>query len=177
MIDFYSDVATFGIISANLRLIFSVVVSIILVIIGIVIIVQPVKRSKMVNGIITATNCITKNTDGSIQQIYYECTFDVKCTINGKEITPNLTQTSSVPYTVNQKINLYYDPNDISDIDTFSDNNSIWGWLLIGIAIFIVLGAAIWTLIVHKSKFAAAIGGGAEGVGIFGGAISTLFGK
>lgn len=177
MVDVYSDAATFGKISANVRLIIAVVISIIFIIIGIYIVVQPVKRNKMVRGIITSSNCIENITmDKSVQKKYYECILNVKCTINDKEITSIITKTNTFPYTINQTINLYYDPNDILNIDTFSDNYHIWGWILICIAIFIVLGAGIWSYIVHQSKFAAAVGGGSEAVGIFGNVFKGLLG-
>ena len=178
MVDLYGDVATFGIISANIRLIIIIVLSIILIIIGISIIVNPVKRSKMVKGTITSVDCSEHTTqDGSKQSRYYDCTVNVKCNIDGKDIVANLTLITFVPYKVDQKIDLYYDPNDVTNIDIFSDNYRFWGWLIISIAIFMVLGTAIWNYIVHKSKFAAALGGGAEGIGILGNALGGLFGR
>jgi hypothetical protein len=178
MVDLYSEAATFGIISANIRLIIMIVISIILIIIGISIIVQPVKRSKMAKGTITSSNCSEHTIqDGSKQSRYYDCIVNVKCNIDGKDVVANLTITTLVPYKVNQIIDLYYDPNDVTNIDIFSDNYRFWGWLIIIVAIFMVLGTAIWAYIVHKSKFAAAIGGGAEGIGLLGNALGGLFGR
>ena len=178
MADVYSDVATFGRISANVRLIITGVISFILIIIGISIVIQPVKRSKMVKGTITSTDCSEYTTrDGSKQSRYYNCTINVKCNIDGKEVVANLTLTTIVPYKVNQTIDLYYDPKDFTNIDTFSDNYRFWGWLIIFISIFLFLGTAVWAYIVHKSKFAAAIGGGAEGVGIIGNVLGGLLGR
>jgi len=170
MVDVYSEVANFGIIFADVRLIITVVISIILIIIGIIIIVKPTKRNKTVTAIITSLNCVEHAIDGSVKKDY-ECTFSVKYTINDKENTSELTQINSVPYKINQKIELYYDPNDIKNIDTFSDDYRIFGWIIIVVSIFLVLFSAIWVFIVRKSKFAAAIGGGTEGLGL----IKSLF--
>lgn len=178
MVDVYSEAATFGLISANIRLIIMIVIAIVLIIIGISIVTQKVKRSKSIKGTITNSDCIEKTytTDNGTQK-YYSCTITVKANIDGREVIPTFTIDSSVKYANNQKIDLYYDPNDLNNIDVYSDNYQFWGWLIIAIAIILVIGAAIWALIVHKSKFAAAIGGGAEGLGIIGNVLGGLFGK
>ena len=178
MVNIYGDVADFGRIAANIRFIIAVVISIILIIIGIIILTKPVKRTKIVSGIITSSVCTENNTTvNNTQKKNYECTFSVKYTINDQEFTKyNITQTNSVPYNIDQIIDLYYDPNDITNIDIFSDNYHYLGWVAIGIAIFIVVSTGIWSYIVHKSEFAAALGGGAETVGIVNNALK-IFGR
>lgn len=172
MVDVYSDIAEFGKIAANIRLIIAAIVSFILIVAGIVILTLPVKRNEKVEGTITSTNCVEKTiTENNVQKKDYECDITVKYTIDGKDISSNIKQTTTTPYSINQLINLYYDPNNITDIDVFSDNYRIWGWISFGLAIIIVVGAGIWAFVVHKSKFAAAAGGGAETVGL----ISNMF--
>ena len=70
MVDVYRDAATFGVIAADVRLIIAVVISIILIIIGIIVVVKPVKRNKMVRGIIIDDpKCIEHiTTDKSVQK-------------------------------------------------------------------------------------------------------------
>ena len=137
MPDLYSDVASFGVLAADIRLIIIIVISVIMIIIGISIVAQKVKRSKIVSGTITNSNCIEEqNTDSSGHTTkYYNCTITVKCNINGTDVTPNFTITSFEKYVKDQKIDLYYDPNDITNINTFQDNYHFWGWLIIIIAI------------------------------------------
>ncbi len=177
MVDLYSGAAEFGVVMADIRLIIMIFFSIILIIIGISILTRQVKRSAMVKGTITSVNCTEHISDGSIKNKYYICTFSVKCKIGDKEVIPEFTQTTSTQYKLNQTINLYYDPNNFEDIDTYSDNYRIWGWIVIGVALFLVGGAAIWAYIVRKSKFGAAVGGGAEGINIIGNVFKNLLRK
>jgi hypothetical protein len=177
MVDLYNEVATFGIIGADISLIISIVIALFLIIIALLMLFKKVKRNAKVNGIITKSNCTEKTyTDNKNTTKYYSCNITVNCTINNKNIDLNFT-TSGVKYDINDKVILYYDPLDITDIDLYSDDLRVWGWVVLFIAVFIVVSSAIWSYVVRKSKFAAAIGGGAQGINILGGALGGLFGK
>ena len=177
MVDLYNEVATFGIIGADISLIISILIALFLIIIALLLLFKKVKRNAKVNGTITKADCTEKTRIENNNTIKdYSCKITVSCTINNKNIELNFT-TSGVKYDINDKVNLYYDPLDITDIDLYSDDYRIWGWVVLFIAVFIVASSAIWSYIVRKSKFAAAIGGGAQGINILGGALGGLFGK
>ena len=180
MSDLYSDVASFGVLAADIRLIIMSVICVVLTIIGISILLQKIKRTGVVDGTVINSDCIeeqNKDSSGNITTKYYSCTISVNCVINGRDITPNFTVTSFQKLVKDQKIKLYYDPNDITNINIYQDNYHFWGWLLIILSIILILTTATWAFIVHRSKFAAAVGGGAEGVNIIGNVLGGLFGR
>lgn len=168
----YEDAAKFGIVTSNIYAIIGTVVGVLMIIGGIYIVLTKVYRTAQVDGSIKNCTCNVQRT--STKNGYstsYNCNFDVYYSINSVENNKHFNTNSSVTYADNQKITLYYDPNDITNIEINRDNIHIIGWILIGIAIFIIVASWVRVYIVNKSKFGAGLVGGVEGARM----IKTLF--
>jgi len=106
-----------------------------------------------------------QSVQGKVVKSSYDCTTTktptckVDITYSVNNTTYNKTFTSAKMYKVGDTVDVYYNPNDVSD----SEINPLpkWlGWASIGGAIFVVILSWIWVWLVNKYKFLAA----AEGV-------------
>lgn len=153
----YSGLSTFGVIMADIKAIIGIIIGIILLIAGIICIRNKTHRTSTVNGIILNTSCVNSTNKSSVAN--YNCSFDAKYTINGKDFTKHFDTTDSDYKNNNDTIVLYYDPSNIDDISTMSDNLHVIGWFLIILAILIAISSIVWAVLANKFKPVAAISG------------------
>lgn len=171
----YKDVASFGRTMSFIGAIISTIIAILLIILGIYFVVKNIKYSASVKGTV-------KSVDGSDSILcknvnnMYNCTFEVDYKIPNSEgekiVFNNLNTTKN--YQVGDNIDLYYDPNDVNtNLQLNKDDNRVFGWVLIVIAIFMIILSWLWNYLVYRSKFLAATEGVATGLSI----ISSPFRK
>jgi hypothetical protein len=165
----YSGAATFGKIYSIYSGIITLIIGIVLIMIGTYII-SPKNHLKSTDGIVLDSNCTTSTSydDKGNPQQHKSCTSRVKFSIDGVD-QPEQNITTSKQYADNYPITIYYDPNNISNIEVEPASKTV-GWILISIAI--LMNIMSWGLVIltQKSKEAAAVYGGAEAVGMLSGA-------
>lgn len=143
------------------------VISIGFIAFGIYLIVHhPVYTEGPVTGTLTVlpNACVATITNGNSSS---SCTFDVKYTTkDGVNLTKGMTKKGS--YTNGQTVDVYYNPNNHSDIMIENnDNTTIFGWIMIIIAVIVVIGAWLWVWLTNKYKFLAAAEGASTAVNMF----------
>jgi len=187
----YSGTAKFGKAVTDIKAIIATIITIPFIIWGIALISHKIKRTAQVTGTIDNN---TNNTDKylcnpnyntscqTVQDQYgyvyyncststsYSCNFRVKYRLPGGSTdlyTPYFT-TNGIQYTVGQSIPLYYDPNNLTDIEMSQDDYRFAGWLMLIISLIILISAWIWVILTHSYKPLAAYAGAAEGAALAG---------
>jgi hypothetical protein len=187
----YSGTAKFGRAVTDIKAIIATVIAIPFIIWGITLIAHKIKRTAQVTGTIDSN---TNNVDGYLcnpnysttcqtlqdqyGNVYYDCktstsftcNFRVKYSLSGGTpdlYTPYFT-TNGTQYVVGQKIPLYYDPNNPTDIEMSQDDYRVAGWLMLVISLIILIGAWVWVILTHSYKPLAAYAGAAEGAALAG---------
>ena len=159
----YTGAAEYGKFKAIIGFIFGTIAGIGSIIGGIYLLKKKTHRTGSVIGtIIKDPNC-QSNIVGRKTQ--YICNLEIKYNIDGKEYTITTLTDSYTRYGINNTIKLYYDPNNISDIQIISDSTRTPGIIFIIFGIIILLSVSIQLYFVIKYKSVAAVGGG---VGLIG---------
>ena len=149
-----------GKVFTGIGLFMAVIIGTIFIIIGVYLIKHPDKKNKSLIANITKANC-TKviNYTNNNQTITYQCDLDINYTINNQNFVNKFTENSSIDYTNEKTIKIYYDPNNPNDISTSYSDNPLLGYILIGVALFIILISGIWYWASRKSKFVSELAG------------------
>lgn len=117
------------------------------------------KYSGKTTGTIKATDdsqvCTVKNSDP--KNLSYSCTFNLEYNANGKQQTKTYTEiTTTKQYSNGQILTIYFNPDKPDDISLTSDSSKTLGFVLLGIAIFIIFLSWYQYYKVKKFKFLAA---------------------
>jgi hypothetical protein len=117
------------------------------------------KYSGKTTGTIKAINneniCKVKNPDP--KNLSYSCSFNLFYTANGREQTKEFTNvTTTKQYADGQTLTIYFNPNQLDDISLSSDSSKTLGFVLLGVAIFIIFLSWFQYYKVKKFKFLAA---------------------
>ena len=156
--ELYTGTADFGRIMAIIGAVIATLIGIGMIIGGIVALHHTTTRTAQVQGEVTNNNPCTPTAVNNV--VKYNCIIDVTFTLSAKVYTANfINNNSNINYRKGDAITVYYDPKNPSDNGLLSDNSKIVGWVLLGIAPFIILFAWLWVYITRKSKVAAAAGG------------------
>ena len=158
--DIYEGSAKAGSVIADIQAIFGTIIALILITLGIYLVFfKPPKRTMQIQGKIEAIMNNNNKCDSYMvynrnnSQLLYKCLLSISYTIPGQPpATKLITTDSSTPYVVNDNITLYYDPNNIQDIDIYSDDYRTIGWVLFGIGVFIIVFSWIWAWLTHRYK-------------------------
>ncbi len=87
----------------------------------------------------------------------YNCTFNLVYNINGQDLIKTINNiTVSKQYVDKQTITIYYNPDDLTDINTQSQSSKLLGCILILISVFIIFFSWFQYYRVKKFKFLAA---------------------
>ena len=167
--EFYSGAATFGRVSAGIGAVFTTVIAVIFVIIGIVLLFHKTVYSKTTQGVIIDTPTCDSNHNNN--DVTYNCyNIQIIYTVDGK-VYPmqTLTSSGSTRY-VRGPVTIYYDPSDPSKISLTLDNYHTAGIVLIVVGLIIAIIAWIWFVITMRYKAVAAVGGVSSGIEMIGGA-------
>ena len=124
------------------------------------------KYSGKTTGTIKAVNggniCSVKNSDP--KNTSYSCTFNLEYSANGQSQTKTFTDIiTSKQYADGQTLTIYFNPNQLDDISLTSDTPKSLGFVLLGVAFFIIFLSWYQYYKVKKFKFLAA----EEGVNTF----------
>ena len=158
----YSASAEGGRIYAIASVISSSFIGIILLIIGYSLLTKGIYYNKTKTGIVKSCNC----QNGCNTVVGYCKT--PNCTINKTVLDSITTETDIIglvsfsntgTYNPGQKVNLYYNENDLFDLQLTSDDWRITGLVLVIIAILITGGSWLRLWMANKSKFLASTGG------------------
>ena len=162
--------AAFGRFMALVSLIIGGVISLVLFCIGLYLLLSKGKYTEVIEGTVTKSECKSyTNTTGKNTTQGVTCALEVQYVIGNNKYT--LPLTTSNTYQVNQKIQLVYNPADPRDAKEKVLSRAIWGWILIGIAVFIILAASLHYYLVNRFKVAAAAAGIGQGVGMVASAV------
>lgn len=165
--DIYTGVSTFGRVVADVRAVVGTIFGLLLIILGIYLIIKKSHRTKTIQGIITNSDCQEIIKDNSI---YFNCNLTVNYIINGVLQTKTFTLSdSSVKYIISNKITLWYDPNNISNIELASDNLHSLGIGILIFGIFIIVFSILWAYLANKYKPVAAAEGIFDGINLISG--------
>lgn len=155
--ELYSGAATYGRINAIIGSIFGTIIGVLMILGGIGLIKRKTKRDKTVKATITNdTDCYGHSENNNTT---WNCNLSLAYNIDGKDYTTSISSSSSIKYEKGNTVTLYYNPDNVSEIDLVSDNTHIIGWVVLVIGIFLLISTWVWLYIVYKSKFAAASGG------------------
>jgi hypothetical protein len=149
----YEGLGTLGKISNIIKLVSTIIISIILIIIGYILIKAYDNKIKT-SGRFSDISCnSTITADNKIQHL---CSGYVVYKIDNKQYT----RYYSAPYTIhnNQEIVVYYNQSNEEDF-IISNNRYYIGIGMIGISIFILLATIVWTILSFKYKPLAAMSG------------------
>lgn len=156
--EIYSGTATFGKIRAIIGVIFGTIIGIIMIIIGIYMISKKNKYTEKIKGKVTNYPDCNKHTDKNTTS--YECNVNVSYIIDGKTYNLKDKHTDTyIKYTKNKQIDVYYNPKNPSDGSLASDDERRFGWIVLVIGIFVLLGSWISLWFIMHYKFMAALYG------------------
>ena len=156
----YDGAAAFGVFMSIVGLIFGILTSIGLIIGGVYLIRKKNVFTSTAQASVLGINCHEVNTQTSPTRTpIMETQCDVKITymVNDKAIV-KFTR-STVPYSIGDVMTIRYNPNKPTDTVEELTNFKVIGYVLIGIAIFILVGVSLQYYIVSRFKFAAAAAG------------------
>lgn len=153
--EIYSGAASFGRVWTLIGAIFATLMGIVLVGIGIYTLTRKiVNKDKVQATVLRDTDCKSDTTN---------CVLNVSYTYKGKNYQSVFIKFSGlVQYISGQTVDIYINPEDISDITLNEPLPKSAGYVFIGIGILITLIAWIWYWLASKFKFvgaAAGIGG------------------
>lgn len=159
----YEGAASYGRFMSTLGLILSIIIGIVLIYFGVKFELSPNVYTESTMAQITKAQC-NQSIDKD-NNVNYTCTLNITYTTKATPTTPAQTLnrmisvTSRTIYQTGGVIQVQYNPDNPQDVRSSSLSKHQTGWILIGIAIFIIIGAIIWYYIAHRYKFAAAAGG------------------
>lgn len=151
----YSGAASYGRFMALVSLIIVSIISIILVSISIYLILKKNIYTGSVEGVINTIECQT-NTNN--KQKTATCNLNVTYIVNNKKYTHDVI-TSNIHYSKGDNISIKYDQNNPENIQKNRLNNKSIGFIMLGIAAFLMLVVVIYYYVVNKYQFAAAAAG------------------
>ena len=171
----YTATAEGGRIYAFVGAITGTILGIILIMIGFSLITKEIYYNKVKVGIVKSCNCVnsvqqTSNGSSTVticNTVVGYCIIP-NCTIDKTLLDSITTNTETIgivnfqntgSYNPGQKVNLYYNENDVMDMQLTSDDWRFTGKILILIAILIISGGWVSVWMANKSKFLAAAGG------------------
>lgn len=168
--EIYSGSASFGRITAFIGAIFTSILAIVMIIIGIVILVKKNHKKSVIGTVKNcrelANKCCTQSGPHGDR---FHCSLTISYEVDNHTYTTNIDTNSEKSYSIGSTITLYYDPDNPSHV---SQKQSIPRWtggVLIGIALFLVTSAWLWVWLTRKYKFAAASQGVGSGLSIISG--------
>ena len=169
--EIYSDSAAFGRIRAIIGVIFGTLIGLGLIIGGIFAIAHKTKLSSETIGIsvnkdnnpIPIDQCGTTTTNNNTT---YNCNFRLRYTVDGIDYYSQFNTHDSINYSNETKVTIYYDPNNPNNSSPTKDDYHTVGYILLGIGIFLLIGAWVSLWIVLHYKFAAAASGAAGAIGM-----------
>ena len=150
----------FGRFWAEFSAIFATIIGIGMIIGGIFALIHKTTHTKLTQGTILTAVCTTNTTNAN----EVDCDLTITYSVNRKSypLSANTTGMINWETNVNKDIDVYYNPNDHSDAGLSINNTKILGWVLIGIALFLIIGSWFTVWLVNKYKWAA-FGEGALG--------------
>lgn len=158
--EIYSDTASFGRISSIIGAIFATLISLIMIMVGILMIKSKDRHSKKETANVTKVVCNPYQTIDNPPRTNYSCDFTLQ-TSNGVE---QYHSDNERDYSNYKSLDIYYDPNNPSDIELSKPPLKIIGFVLFGLGLFILIGSWIGVWITQRYKAAAAASGIATGV-------------
>lgn len=167
--ELYSGAAAYGRINAIIGVIFGTIIGILMILGGIGLIKRKTNRTKTIKATITNDPGCSGHSENN--NTIWDCNLSLSYNIDGKDYTTSISSSSSTKYDKGNTVTLYYNPDNVSDVDLVSDNTHVIGWVILVIGIFLLISTWVWLYIVYKSKFAAAAGGATALVGDISGAI------
>ena len=165
--DIYTGVSTFGVIMSDIKAIIGSIIGLIAIIAGIILIVKKSTRTSTVDGIVIDSICdeVINNSN-----THYKCGIDIEYTINNKTTTKNFKDLNSNQfYQLGDTVTLWYDPNDVTNIDILSDNLHVFGWGLLIFGVCIIFFSILWAYLANKYKPVAAAEGVLSGINLISG--------
>jgi hypothetical protein len=161
----YTGVSSFGVIMSDIKAVLGTIIGLIMIIVGIYCLTKKDLRTSTTSGTIVSEDidqqCIETINNNSI---IYSCYPMFSYTINGTLYSKRIKIDGNKKYFKGNTLTLYYDPNNIDNIDTVSDDLKMVGWMLIGFGIFIMIGSILWAYLANKYKPIAAVEGIFSGV-------------
>lgn len=169
--EMYSGAAGLGKIYALFSAILGTLISVVMIIVAINII-KNRRRLISVNGKVTKSsmdnNCLTQtdiNSSRGRTRTVTTCNFDVNYQAsNNQSYTKTFSSTDM--FFIGDNVTVWYDPNNPNNAE-YKPTSTIFGWIIIGIGVFIILGGWFWVWVTRQYKFAAAAGGVKAAVNIF----------
>jgi hypothetical protein len=169
--DIYTGASEYGKIMALIGAVIGTFMSIVLIIFGIIFILSKPLYTGEVDGTITnEPQCIpVTTTSNNTTTTRFNCNgIDVDYKVEGKDYkSEGLFHTNDFALKKGNKLKLFYKPENPADVITDSDNKHVLGGIMIGSAVFILVGVWAWFFITKYSKFASAAGGAASAYNLF----------
>lgn len=183
--DIYSGSASFGRIMSIIKAVIGTLVGIAMIIGGIFLVRSRTKYSesttaKILNTDTDKVDCVRTGdqTGNSNDNDMWNCSnIKLSWTVGGKNYDNKnspMSYTGSTNlegYKNGASVNIYYDPSNPRDITIQRLPTHIFGWILLGLGILILISGWLWVLITQKSNFAAATSGVATTAGLISDAI------
>jgi anionic cell wall polymer biosynthesis LytR-Cps2A-Psr (LCP) family protein len=161
--DVYDGAATFGRFMAWIGLIICAIIAIILIIVGVYLLTHPGKYTAKTKGIVTKSDCRAFTERNGSHNM--SCDVTAEYEVEGTQLETRVLLTGESNETrPGQAMELVYDPRNPQDAKKKLLSRATIGWILIGIAIFIVVAAAVHLYLVKRFKFAAAASGVGQGI-------------
>jgi len=154
----YSGAASFGLIKALISAIIGTVISVIMIIIGINLMLKKTNTT-WVEGIILNVKCIPAENSFNDKVNTQNCNINVSYEYNGKQ-NKNIQYTGNLVYTVDQKVIIYINKDNESEIYLDNPSPKSLGVTLLIIGLLILGGVWLMFWLAKRYKFLAA----AEGV-------------
>jgi hypothetical protein len=163
----YESSVDFGKIIADIKAVIGTIFGIILIGIGIAM--ANSKPNRIISTIGTINNnpnCVVVNYNNKTGESSFSCSIDVSYTINGQNLNKTF-KTTGQPYFKNDMVTLYYDPNNISNIDMYSDDVRGIGYFLIILGLILIISSITWAYLANRFEFAAALTAGTTATSMF----------
>lgn len=169
----YTGAAEYGKVMAIIKAAIAIVIGTIFIAVGIFLAVRKTNRTSFVSGtIINIPTCVENGTNKSIN---WNCNIIIQYVINGKTYKTPLNTNGNIHYLTGQTVDLYYDPNNITDIDMGTDNTHVIGYFIIVIAAITMIISIIWAYLATRYKSIAAVEGAYDAIDMVGGAMRNGF--
>lgn len=149
----YDGAATFGQFMALLALIVGSIVSFILLLVSLYLLTRTSNYISTTATVMSVTNCSNVSSSSEKGKDIIQCQVALKYTVDSKEYTNTIT---TGPQNVGSTVTVRYDVKNPNNVTNNLISKGILGWILFGVALFILAGVSLNYYIAQRFKFAAA---------------------
>lgn len=157
----YTNAAQLGRFWVIVRAIFTTVIGIIVIIIGVIVLIQHYSKKETIGIVLEPSSCVTEVSANNDEKVKL-CNTKVEYEVDGENYVTEIPTGTSSFEKDDDNIQIWYHPGK-PDKPEYERNPEWIGWVLILISVLIIIGAWFWVWLTRKYQLLAAAEG-ASGV-------------